>query len=145
MSDVPAKIRRLVVERDKGKCVRCGARTTQLQHRLPRGRGGKNTPANLILACGSGTTGCHGQMESFRLWAYDRGYLIHTTNPPTDPTTVPLVTYVGTRWLDDEGNYHVLSPEERAEPECDGCERCCNHDGEHGYAVGDCICDEMMS
>lgn len=59
-------------------------------HRRPRGAGGTreeiaNTPANLLLLCGSGTTGCHGRIERERTTAYSYGWLVHQG---TDPSTV---------------------------------------------------------
>jgi hypothetical protein len=54
-----------------------------MQHRLPRGRGGDrdpriNLPSNLLVVCGSGTTGCHGLIEdSLRAAAYEVRWLIH--------------------------------------------------------------------
>ena len=36
-----------------------------------------NTGANLVLMCGTGTTGCHGWAESNRAQAHDEGWLVH--------------------------------------------------------------------
>lgn len=86
-----AKTRRLVYDRDAG-CVRCG--TTQgltVHHRLPRGRGGPDSPDNLLSACGSGTTGCHGWIESHRAEAYISGWLVRTGFAPS---------HVGVRYTD---------------------------------------------
>jgi hypothetical protein len=53
-----------------------------LQHRRSRGSGGTldaraNLPSNLLVACGSGTTGCHGLIENgLRGAAYEVGWLI---------------------------------------------------------------------
>jgi hypothetical protein len=35
-----------------------------------------NQPANLLALCGSGTTGCHGWVESNREQAYELGLLV---------------------------------------------------------------------
>lgn len=54
-----------------------------LQHRMPRGSGGTpdpriNLPSNLLVACGSGTTGCHGLIENqLRAAAYEVRWLLH--------------------------------------------------------------------
>ncbi|MFD9950536.1 HNH endonuclease [Nonomuraea sp. NPDC059023] len=84
------KLRALVETRDKG-CVRCGAVVARdedsIHHRVPRGRGGENTAENLLLLCGSGTTGCHGWTEKNRAEAYQLGYLVHTG---IDPLNVPV-------------------------------------------------------
>lgn len=47
---------------------------------------GVNSLANLALVCGSGTTGCHGYIESHREEAYERGWLVHSWD---DPAEVP--------------------------------------------------------
>ncbi len=63
------KVRDAVLGRDRYRCQRCGHRLVgnaySLQHRLPRGRLGKNTAANLVAVCGSATTPgmCHDWME----------------------------------------------------------------------------------
>lgn len=93
-----AKTRALVEARDGGRCVRCGKAPAldedSLHHRIPRGRGGENTAENLILLCGSGTTGCHGWVERNRTAAYGLGYLVETG---IDPADVP-VTVAGWGW-----------------------------------------------
>lgn len=97
------KVRKLVLERDEYRCVRCGHPVTgdpgvgfSLQHRIPRGMGGSkdprlNMPANLILLCGSGTTLCHGDVESNRAAARAYGYLVWRSLDPAEvPVTVTL-------------------------------------------------------
>lgn len=97
------EIRRLVMERDGFQCVRCGnvvsgepGRDFSIQHRIPRGMGGSrdprlNMPANLILFCGSGTTGCHGEVESKRLDARESGFALWRSQDPTEvPVTVAI-------------------------------------------------------
>lgn len=92
-----AKLRALVEARDKA-CVRCGAVVPRdedsIHHRIPRGRGGENTAENLLLLCGSGTTGCHGYVESHRTEAYNHGYLVRTG---FDPLDVPVLL-AGKAW-----------------------------------------------
>lgn len=60
-------------------------------HRRPRAMGGtrradSNEPQNLLLLCGTGTTGCHGRVEASRALAYAAGWLVHQNE---DPATVP--------------------------------------------------------
>ena len=57
-----------------------------------------NSPANLLLLCSSGTTGCHGWVESHRELAYATGLLVHSWQ---DPRKVPLTG----PYLNDEGAY----------------------------------------
>lgn len=68
---VPARLREMVIERSEYSCDRCAkpliGRPYSLQHRRARGRGGRkdaHTAANLIVLCGSATTGCHGRVEN---------------------------------------------------------------------------------
>ncbi|MEV8634306.1 hypothetical protein AB0395_21890 [Streptosporangium sp. NPDC051023] len=68
-----------------------------IHHRQPRGMGGTSSPvihslANLLLICGSGVTGCHGQIESCRAWAEERGLLVEEE---LDPAQAPLTLHSG--------------------------------------------------
>lgn len=51
-----------------GPCRVCGAAAytgnTSLHHLVPRSGGGDDVEDNLVPLCGSGTTGCHGKIES---------------------------------------------------------------------------------
>lgn len=85
------KMRDAVLERDDYTCQRCGRDIRNcpysLQHRLPRGRGGKNTMANLVTVCGSATTPgmCHDWMENHeRAQARIDGWLVPSDNSPED-------------------------------------------------------------
>lgn len=102
--------RATVIRRDAGRCVRCGRMlgTTpfSIQHRKARGMGGTsdpqiNSPANLILLCGDGVTGCHGWVESHREAAREGGWGIHSWD---DPTEVPVQYLDGVYYLDADGN-----------------------------------------
>jgi hypothetical protein len=59
-----------------------------------------NSPANLILLCGSGTDGCHGWVESYRTIAYEEGLLVHRWD---DPQEIPVTLRYGTVFLDAVG------------------------------------------
>lgn len=73
-----------------GRCEMCGGGLTgpwSRHHRLPRRMGGSKRPdinglANLLLICGTATTGCHGRIESRRTWAYVNGYLLAAEQSP---------------------------------------------------------------
>jgi HNH endonuclease len=116
-----AKLRALVEARDKG-CVRCGAVVPRdedsVHHRIPRGRGGENTAENLLLLCGSGTTGCHGYVESHRTEAYNHGYLVKTGYDPLDVPVLLLgkawaYPSPGGKWVVSDGSpSDLLIPEE---------------------------------
>lgn len=88
-------------ERARGHCEVCGYRLPEkgwnLHHRKGRGMGGtrrKVTCADGLVACGSGTTGCHGHIEHNRQWASDRGYVVSRWD---DPLTVPV--FVRGEWV----------------------------------------------
>ena len=97
--------RSLVLDRAQGGCELCGAqlhdgitwlRSHSIHHRRPRGAGGSslastNSPANLLLLCGDGVSGCHGRVESNRTRALEAGWLVHSA---ADPAVV-LVTVFG--------------------------------------------------
>lgn len=93
-----------VLARDGYRCVRCGYTVhwpccASIHHRKPRGMGGgeaDNTPANLILLCGTGTTGCHGQVESRRAEALESGWLVSRY---ADPASVAVLVDHGSRWV----------------------------------------------
>lgn len=105
---MPAETAELVRARAGGRCERCGARDSRfmsLHHRKPRGMGGSrdpriNSPANLLLLCGSGTTGCHGWVESNRAEARDLGLLVYRAQ---DPVQIPVQLRYGTTRLRDDG------------------------------------------
>lgn len=91
-----AAVRRMVLERSAGWCERCGTALHNgdqwiaphsIHHRRPRGMGGTTDPAtnsvvNLLLLCGTGTTGCHGWVESHRAEAIAHGYLVAQSDAP---------------------------------------------------------------
>lgn len=119
----------LVVARDEGRCAVCGGGVSgergsdwSIQHRLRRGNGGTrrlwvNLPANLLLMHGSGTTSCHGRVESERTWAEKLGYRV--VDGILLPVEVPVlhVPLGGWAMLADDGTYEV-------EARCPGC--CCD-------------------
>lgn len=98
--------RTLVAERAGYACELCGARlhdgdtwsaVHSFHHRQARGAGGSsrpevNSPANVLLLCGSGVTGCHGFIESHRAMAESEGWLVrHGFDPAEVPVTVDRV------------------------------------------------------
>lgn len=110
----------VVVERDQGQCVRCGLMLRgmrgldwSVQHRRARGDGGTRRPDtnqahNLILLCGSATTGCHGWVESYREAAREHGWAIRQTD---DPAAEPVRHSVhGLVWLTADGSFTRRRP-----------------------------------
>jgi 5-methylcytosine-specific restriction endonuclease McrA len=93
-------------------CERCGQLIREgmdfsVHHRLPRGRGGRNELPNLVLLCGSGVTGCHGQVESQRAASYDTGWLVETG---VEPSVKPVLVFgIGHALLTADGGYEEVA------------------------------------
>lgn len=113
--------RQLVWTRADGACELCGrdldgrpSTAYSLHHRLPRRMGGTRRPwvnaaSNLLLVCGSGTTGCHHLIESQRASAYGYGWLLRDTQHPLEEPVVLGAPAWPDRtrfvWLTDTGTY----------------------------------------
>lgn len=94
--------RYIVIARANSVCELCYGPLSQMSvhHRKPRQMGGSrlawiNDPENLLALCGSGTTGCHGYVESHRRVAYDYGWLVRTGMMPH---STPFVDMGGNWW-----------------------------------------------
>ena len=103
------EVRAVILSRDEQSCQWCGvpvwARAYSIHHRKPRQMGGTrdkrvNLPANGLVLCGLGTTGCHGYLESHRATAYVDGFLIRSLD---DAETTPVVTPFGAFLLSNDG------------------------------------------
>lgn len=105
--NVTSATRAALHERAMGCCERCGKfGATNAHHRVNRSQGGSGELSNLLLLCGSGTTGCHGWVtehpEDARRWGLSvaRG---------EDPKSVPVRRYdrirgvQGRVYLTDDG------------------------------------------
>lgn len=95
-------------------CEVCGVHgATNAHHRVNQSQGGRDTLGNLMLVCGSGTTGCHGRITVHPTWAKTQGYTVPGTFEPCD---IPVVRF--SRWtgatevvlLDDHGG---ITPTDR--------------------------------
>ncbi len=107
MTGPTPKTRAIVYDRAGLRCEVCGgsAYGGSVHHRRRRGMGGSkrpeiNLPANLLLLCGSGTTGCHGDIEAHRAGAYVDGLLLRENQ---EPTTTPVQLIYGLVLLDNDG------------------------------------------
>lgn len=117
MTGPTAAVRRQVAARDEGRCVCCGAFVVDpesmhahaqwsIQHRKARGMGGTkdpqvNDPVNLLVLCGSGTTGCHGRVETNRVWGREQGFAVSKW---ADPAVIPVVHWLhGLAWVTADG------------------------------------------
>lgn len=101
------KARAAIYECGGQRCLGCGRTDLTAQHRDARGMGGTSrgqigSPANGIPACGSGTTGCHGWIESNPEWAELLGWRITSGS---DPEAAPFWSRFGwRRWrIEDDG------------------------------------------
>lgn len=102
-----------ILLRAQFRCEVCGDPLTgpkgmSIHHRKPRRMGGTrdkaiNSPANLMAVCGSGTTGCHGHLESRREWAIAHGYIVPSWDNPAD--TPVIIDGMGSVYLHPEGGY----------------------------------------
>lgn len=106
-----------VWSRENGQCARCGVSVSGVRglhysfhHRRPRGMGGSrepwvNLPGNIVLVCGSGVSGCHGEIESRRDQARVDGFLV-SANGVHKPVDSPLLHFrFGWVLLDDFGKW----------------------------------------
>ncbi|MGH3518821.1 MAG: HNH endonuclease [Haloechinothrix sp.] len=116
-----------MLERDRRRCRWCGEPVTgergrdwSIHHRLPRRMGGTrrpgiNSPANLVTVHGSGTTGCHGDIELSRAFAQGHGWLL--CGECDDPAAWPILLDRESRWvyLTATGDVSDLPPGECTE------------------------------
>ena len=119
---VSAKTRTNLKERANGCCEACGkSGATNAHHRINQSQGGPDTLSNLLLLCGSGTTGCHGWITVNPSSAAALGYTVTlarlgeiSKDKPITPANVPVWRFsreLGTHeWvlLDNDGG---ITPE----------------------------------
>jgi hypothetical protein len=97
-------VRGLVFARAGGRCERCGAGfNLSYHHRLKRSQGGDWVPQNIVLVCGSGTTGCHGWIEHNPDRAGRDGWHVR---PWEDPEDIPIKLH--------RSEWYVLTPDGEA-------------------------------
>jgi HNH endonuclease len=101
---VPATTRRRLRERSEGYCEKCGLEwATNAHHRKNRSQGGRDDLSNLLLLCGSGTTGCHGWITEHPAEAYEKGWSVRQ---PNDPARMSVLYRGFAVFLDNLGNMH---------------------------------------
>jgi len=108
--------RETVALRAHYQCERCYTPVhgqASVHHRRPRRMGGtrrsdSNEPANLLLLCGSGTTGCHGWVEAHRRQSLDHGIILYDRDIPVEH---PFRDGHGNWWiLGNDGTKHASNP-----------------------------------
>jgi 5-methylcytosine-specific restriction endonuclease McrA len=99
---IPTRTRGALRQREDHWCARCGLEyANNAHHRKNLSQGGQDVLSNLLLLCGSGTTGCHGWVTEHPLEAYTNGWSVRRND---NPATTPVL-YRGARvLLDDLGN-----------------------------------------
>jgi hypothetical protein len=114
--------RQLIKERADWHCEVCGIqvynRRSSIHHRRGRGDGGSskpeiNQPSNLMLLCGTGTTGCHGKVtrNENRVKALTAGWVVEL-NTRQDPADVPVThARYGRVFLLDDGTVRLAGSE----------------------------------
>lgn len=100
---IPAKVRQALHERAGGRCEICAEPANNAHHRRNKSQGGQDRLANLMLLCGSGTTGCHGEVTEHPEWATLCGYTIQGTVDGDAPETVPVYIRGLRSLLEDDG------------------------------------------
>lgn len=109
---IPTKIRSRLHDRAGGRCEICGLYgANNAHHRRNKSQGGQDVLSNLMLLCGSGTTGCHGFVTEHPTDAVVEGWTIQGV------VAVPARTEVRVRGvkglLDDAGGFtRVPAPQE---------------------------------
>jgi len=99
---IPRQVRYQLRQRADWYCEICGLnRGTNAHHRKNRSQGGKDELSNLLLLCGSGTTGCHGYVTEHPAESYEKGWSVRSTATPRD---IPVWYRCRWIWLDDFGH-----------------------------------------
>lgn len=107
---IPTRTRELVVARDRGQCIACGAAAREIMHRVRRREGG-HLPSNLALGCRT----CHARCHANPAWAMERGYILSAV-AVVDPRVEPVLSWRGWVLLDDEGGLAVVAPRTGEKP-----------------------------
>jgi len=107
VSQPPRSVTDQVDARDAQRCVKCGRPLAggSRHHRQLRSQGGKHTVQNLVLMCGSGTTGCHGWTHAHPVVAADMGWIVLSWEEPDEK---PMLTWRGWVLLTADGGMRLL-------------------------------------
>ena len=112
MTGFPANVRKIITEREGGRCASCGALILgggHIHHRHPRKAGGNKTarvngPANGVHVCWA----CHDLIEHNRAWARVFGYLIPEWPDGIEPCQAQILYRDEWVLLDDDGMINTL-------------------------------------
>jgi hypothetical protein len=96
------------------RCSLCPKPAATGHHVLPKGSPnfGDDVLANIVSVCGSGTTGCHGEIEAKREWAMrSLGAFVGARRPDTIAyVREKLGVVAGDAWLEKHLRLRVGSP-----------------------------------
>jgi len=92
-TDIPPKVRKEVLVRDKGFCIICGNPGFPNSHYIKKGQGGLGIPQNVVCMC----LDCH--------HAYDNGNDSEKTKMIKDKTKKYLKKYYGKTWKEKDLYY----------------------------------------
>jgi 5-methylcytosine-specific restriction endonuclease McrA len=93
-----ANLRRRAFERDQHVCVICHRARPLTAHHLIRRQDGGDVLHNLASLCGSGTTGCHGDVEHYRNGARQK---LRAWVDATPEVLAYVLERKGEAWLED--------------------------------------------
>ena len=120
MSQPSRLVCELVDRRDEYCCVRCGryliGNPASRHHRKLRSQASLaevHNPSNLILLCGTGTTGCHGWVHAHPAEACRYGWMVRSYREVWDIAV--LSKKHGWIFLDDDGGWIHVEDEEDLE------------------------------
>lgn len=104
----------LLAVRSGGACERCGrnlvgTRLPYSRHHRQRRRDGGDRLSNLLLLCGTGTTGCHGWITEHPDPAQAAGWIVPALGDE-DPAAVPVRLADGWLYLLDDAGGRRLIP-----------------------------------
>jgi hypothetical protein len=113
--------RTIVANRDLGSSAVSGrhvlTQTHSFHHRVLRSQGGPDTPDNLLLVSGTGTTGEHGWIHANVAHARAAGLIVPSWSTPDDWPVYrrdPFGSRWGWFWQLDDGQLTELTPHEEA-------------------------------
>jgi hypothetical protein len=102
---IPKAVRTALHTRSDHCCEICGKWGNNAHHRKNRSQGGKDVLSNLMLLCGSGTTGCHGYVTEHPAEGRDKGWCVWSHQKPAE---VPVLYRGQLVSLGDDGHVYVL-------------------------------------
>jgi len=109
---IKANTRIALKERAQNCCEMCGRwGATNAHHRRNRSQGGDDELSNLLLLCGSGTTGCHGFVTTEPQIAKRMGWTVRRISSPREVPVWRFDLSLGERvevLLDNAGGYTTV-------------------------------------